>query len=151
MAKETEGFMEAGLVHYPAARLAVRRFEETIRQQLADVLRRDAVAHSQVSFAAGRSGKLYIEASQWIGLGSSVEAKVTVGLSWEVEAPYFYVYCAEGPEWTIHPAGERFVRDGGTTYFVEPEGSSRGSVPERIERLFNEWLASLEEAGHGRQ
>jgi len=146
MAKETERFIDAGLTHYPSALLAVRRFEDTIREELGRALRHRAVDGSQVSYATGKGSMLYLQATQTIRLGSKSEAAVTIGLAWDDDPPYFYVYCDDGPPWAMHPDDARFTVDGGTSYFCEPDGASRDSVPKRLERLFADWLAAIGKA-----
>jgi hypothetical protein len=110
MSNEEKDFLRGGLRHYPRAARAVERFKDMIYARLEKGLARRWSSDEGYSHYDVLGEETYIEVWRPVKLKNGDEASVSVGIGWDSEESFLFVYCPEGPAWAKRPAGDGFER-----------------------------------------
>src|SRR6266511_2316161 len=101
-------FLSGGLLHYPLAATAVSRFKGMVYSQLEKGLARRWSSDGKPGRNDDVGDETYIELWRHVKLKTGDLATISIGLGWDTEGGYLYVYCQDGPEWAKHPNAPHF-------------------------------------------
>lgn len=108
MTDEDPAFLRAGFRYYPQAARTVERFIKVLYKYLQRGLADHWPSDSKFGYGKDVGEEPYIEVWRRVKFPNGEEATISVGLGWDGDQSYLFVYCADGPAWAKRATGPGF-------------------------------------------